>query len=72
MKSIKSLVLVSLTSLSLFAVAADKPAEKKADAPAATASEPAEKKPRPKVITPKEREARKAAEKEAGSQPAKK
>jgi hypothetical protein len=66
MKSIKVLTAVALTTLSLVAVAADKPAEtKSADKPATTASAPAAKadpkeKPHPKVITPKEKAAKKA------------
>lgn len=61
MKSMKVLTAVALTTLSLVAVAADKPSEKK---PATTASAPATKadskeKPRPKVITPKEKAAKK-------------
>jgi hypothetical protein len=72
MKSIKSLLAVSLTTLSLIAVAADKPADKPAEAkPAATATTaPAEKQaeaPKKKALTPKD----KAAKKDAG-EPAKK
>jgi len=72
MKSFKVLVAVSLTTLSLIAVAADKPAEKPAVAkPAATATTaPAEKPaeaPKKKVKTPKD----KSAKKDAG-EPAKK
>ena len=65
MKSMKVLTAVALTTLSLVAVAADKPAETKS-APATTASAPAAKadskkeKPHPKVITPKEKAAKKA------------
>jgi len=78
MKSIKALTAVVLTTLSLVAVAADKPAEKKADKPATTASAPApaadsKDKPRPKVITPKEKaeraEAKKAEAKPAEAKP---
>jgi len=66
MKSIKALTVVALATLSLVAVAADKPAETKpADKPATTASAPVAKadskeKPHPKVITPKEKAAKKA------------
>jgi hypothetical protein len=71
MKLIKSLLAVSLTTLSLIAVAADKPADKPAEAkPAATATTPAEKPaeaPKKKALTPKD----KAAKKDAG-EPAKK
>ena len=53
MKSIRTLTAVALTALSLVVVAADKPAEKKADKPATTAPAPApaadsKEKPRPK------------------------
>ena len=41
MKSIRTLTAVALTALSLVAVAADKPAEKKADKSATTAPAPA-------------------------------
>ena len=79
MKSIKVLTAVALATLSLVAVAADKPAEKKladksataasAPAPASKASAPAaaaasKDKPHPKVITPKEK-AEKAEAKKA-------
>jgi hypothetical protein len=66
MKSITALTAVAITTLSLVAVAADKPAETKpADKPATTASAPVAKadskeKPHPKVITPKEKAAKKA------------
>jgi len=61
MKLVKTLTAVAITTLSLVAVAADKPAETKSAAkPATPASAPAakadsKKKAHPKVVTPKEK-----------------